>query len=83
MKKNNARVSQQKAKRALKRKKRKKSYSGPKKPSSYGTRITDPALLPENVQEWVRQKEQELGIKVFNDNPESGTEEENKDEQSQ
>jgi len=79
MKKNNAKVSQQKAKRALKRNKRKKSGikritlpNGMTIPGNTtpGVKITSLDMLPENVKEWV--SEQGIGLDL---GPKESTEE--------
>ena len=71
MKKNNAKVSQQKAKRALKRNKRKKSGikritlpNGMTIPGNTtpGAKITSLDMLPENVKEWVSEQGIELDL---------------------
>ena len=71
MKKNNARVSQQKAKRALRRNKRKKSNikritlpNGMTVPGNTtpGTKITSLDMLPQNVKDWADQQGIELDL---------------------
>jgi len=79
MKKNNARVSQQKAKRAARNNKRKKSMAkritlpnGMTVPGNRtpGVKITSLDMLPQNVKEWVNEQGIELDLK-----PEESTEE--------
>jgi hypothetical protein len=75
MKKNNAKVSQQKAKRAIKRNKRKKSGikritlpNGMTIPGNTtpGVKITSLEMLPQNVRDWVAEKNIDLDLGAEN-----------------